>query len=291
MEQQLGQSPGTVSRILWHFTGGPLWNDNERRQNKSPKPARQAHKNLRSILKSGELRLGSYREVVRVRTSQRKYNKAKKSFELRTNVPRELVSAPVCCLADVPVIHLSYLAPRYGKFAVGFHRESVVRHGFNPVFYALEDAASVNSIYRGFSQLRNMSSVLVREGITTAQALVRDYVEEHELDGPAEEDPFEVLDYAADDLDDSVGEVRESFEKFLALVKTFAPDEFGTIYCEREWRALNVFSFKPEDIAMVVIPRTVGKLRYFDPFVRSLSQSPLLPRSVPVVPWEDLVEH
>jgi hypothetical protein len=31
-------SPGTVSKILWHFTGGPRWNEVEKRQEATPKP-------------------------------------------------------------------------------------------------------------------------------------------------------------------------------------------------------------------------------------------------------------
>jgi hypothetical protein len=285
------QTPGTVSRILWHFTGGPLWNAEERRQNRAPKPAAQAYQNLRSILKGRELQLGSYREVVRVRTTRRKYDKAKRRFEVERNVQRELVSAPVCCLADVPIIHLSYLAERYGKFVVGFHRDAVVRGGFNPVFYALEDAAAVNATYRGFNHLRNITTEVVRLGGESAKDAIGDYLRENLLDDAPEEDGFEILFSAADDLDHFAEKTRESFEKFLALVKTFAPDEFGTIYCEREWRALTAFRFESKDVAMVVVPRAVGKKPYFGPFTSSLSRSSLLPRSVPVVPWEDLVEH
>lgn len=196
--EQLGQSPGTVSRILWHFTGGPAWNADERKQNKAPKPAALAYHNLRSILRTKELRLGAYREVVRVRTTRRKYNRAKRAFEVQKYVQRELVSAPVCCLADVPVMHLSYLASRYGKFAIGFHRDAVVRHGFNPVFYALEDAASVNSIYKGFSQLRNVTAEVVRLGGERARQAIEEYIQEQNLDGAPEDDGFEVLFGAAD---------------------------------------------------------------------------------------------
>jgi hypothetical protein len=133
-----------------------------------------------------------------VRTTRRKYNRAKRAFEVQKYVQRELVSAPVCCLADVPVMHLSYLASRYGKFAIGFHRDAVVRHGFNPVFYALEDAASVNSIYKGFSQLRNVTAEVVRLGGERARQAIEEYIQEQNLDGAPEDDGFEVLFGAAD---------------------------------------------------------------------------------------------
>ena len=180
MEQSC-QSPGTVSRILWHFTGGPTWNAAKEKQGTSPKPAAQAYKNLQGILKSRELRLGGYKEVVRIKRTVRKFNKASRSYEVRTNVASKLVSAPVCCLADVPIVHLSYLALRYGKFAIGFHRDTVVRHGFNPVFYTLEDAAAINSIYRGFSQLKNVDSEVVRLGLEFAREAIEAFVKSQHL--------------------------------------------------------------------------------------------------------------
>jgi hypothetical protein len=60
-------TPGTVSKILWHFTGGPVWNSERKKQSDLAKPSDQAYFNLKSILKSGVLRLGDYKEVVRVR--------------------------------------------------------------------------------------------------------------------------------------------------------------------------------------------------------------------------------
>ena len=53
-------SPGTVSEILWHFAGGPVWNAETKAQDSSPKPASDAYNNLKSILKSRVVRLGSF---------------------------------------------------------------------------------------------------------------------------------------------------------------------------------------------------------------------------------------
>ncbi len=39
-------SPGTVSRILWHFTGGPRWNEAEKRREKKLKATRTAYEYL-----------------------------------------------------------------------------------------------------------------------------------------------------------------------------------------------------------------------------------------------------
>ncbi len=44
--------PGTVSEILWHFTGGPRWNKNLNRQDAELKPPDEAYAALSSILAS-----------------------------------------------------------------------------------------------------------------------------------------------------------------------------------------------------------------------------------------------
>ena len=64
-------TPGTVSKILWHFTGGPTWNMDKNKQNISPKPAKDAYQCMISIIESKELRTGNYSEVVKVRVKRR----------------------------------------------------------------------------------------------------------------------------------------------------------------------------------------------------------------------------
>jgi hypothetical protein len=285
-------SPGTVSRILWHFTGGPVWNESERKQGSSPKPAVRAYENLKSIIRARQLRLGGYKEVIRVRFDERRrYNPTTKKNEIERNVSEELTSSPVCCLADVPVIHLSYLAQRYGKFAIGFHRESVVRHGFNPVFYALENARSILSIYRGLGQIESIDGEIFRLcGQYTRESVDAFLASNGLAEGP--DDAFlTIIPQQADYLDESLREARASLGDFLGLVKTFSPEEFGSIYCEREWRSLEPYTFTYDDIAMIVLPRKVGATAYFQPFCEKAFHALNLPSTIPVVPWEDLVEH
>jgi hypothetical protein len=125
--------PGTVSQILWHFTGGPRWNEAENRQNVRRKSPASAYAALRGILRAQELRVGGYKEVVKVRLPSVRVRDAKtKTWRVEYNVERVMKSAPVCCLADIPIVHLAYHARRYGKFAIGFHREAALRNGFNP---------------------------------------------------------------------------------------------------------------------------------------------------------------
>ncbi len=49
-------SPGIVSKILWHFTGGPRWDASKNRQEDKPKPIDDAYAALIAVLKSRELR-------------------------------------------------------------------------------------------------------------------------------------------------------------------------------------------------------------------------------------------
>jgi hypothetical protein len=76
----------------------------------------------------------------------------------------------------------------------------------------------------------------------------------------------------------------------VAFVKTFRRTEFSTINCEREWRSTHEFTFEI-DVAMVVVPRFIGGVHYFVNFVEKVVPALRIPRRVPVVAWDDLVEH
>lgn len=279
----MSDAPGTVSKILWHFTGGPTWNAAENRQNKTPKPAAAAYAALQGILETRELRIGQYKEVVKVRVPEvRNYDSRTRTFTTKKNVLTELESASVCCLADIPVVHLSYHASRYGKFAIGFHRECAIRNGFNPVLYTLHDTKIIQSIYQGFGELKYVDADAVRSAAS-------------EIEGAAEDNDdvssaVTDIEMAADDIESAVDEAKESIERVLAFIKTFDSNEFSTIYCEREWRATEALKFDYSDVAMLVIPRRVGKEEYFAKFVANEVKRLKVPRSIPVVPWEDLVE-
>lgn len=97
-------TPGTVSKILWHFTGGPLWNCEKNCHETCPKPAQQVFDRLVSILRSRQLRTGSYREVVKVLVPKRKVrNPTTKQLEIVKDSVVTVESVPVCCLADIPI--------------------------------------------------------------------------------------------------------------------------------------------------------------------------------------------
>lgn len=269
-------TPGTTSRILWHFTGGPAWNDRTERQDDQPKPCPKAYRALCGILETSELRLGSYHEVVKVAVQGLSHYRDEQGRERsrRKRFLMPLRSAPVCCLADIPIKHLGYHAERYGKFAIGFHRNAVIKNGFNPVFYARHHSRVLRTIHEGFAQIECLDLNYLR-------MITQDHA------------PYPgrlLIEAEADTLERSVDSAREGIRYFLAFVKTFAPDEFATIYSEREWRAIKPYRFSHADVAMIVLPRVVKRRHYFDRFMETVLPTLNLPRSVPVVSWEDLVE-
>jgi hypothetical protein len=283
--QQKG-TPGTVSRILWHFTGGPLWDTEKKRQRARPKNADDAYAALVSILKTKALRLGQYRECVVAKYRIRKVDPKTKET---TFEPKEKVfeSAQVCCVADIPIAHLAYHSHRYGKFAIGFHRDAIVRQKFSPVFYSLHDAAPLQYLRRGISSLNSIAE--------NAEASASD-VWSFEHDAKCEEghpldDTYELSEFkdAFESIEKSAQHAREELEHSLAFLKTFSQSEFSTVYCEREWRSVKEFAFELNDVAMIVLPRRIADQSFFDSFVKQNCRK--LPRSIPVVPWEDLIEH
>ena len=248
-----------------------------------------------SILKSNELRLGEYRERMKVHLPKlRRFNKKTRKMEELKNTTVSMESSQVCCLSDIPVAHLSYHAKRYGKFAVGFHREAAVRHGFNPVFYTLYNSNVPRSIRKVHVKMRKVAA----NSIYTIADDIKDYIQDLEdLDYEQTRDVERDLNRSLSDLrdginamEDAVSSAQRGFKEFLAFVKTFDKKEFTSIYCEREWRSTEQFSFELDDLAMIVLPKSGRGMSYFNDFVTG-KYALKLPRSIPVVPWEDLIEH
>jgi hypothetical protein len=157
------------------------------------------------------------------------------------------------------------------------------------VFYALHDAEVLRSLHETFAELDNLAppnfdaSGVIRE-VETLECKDGHTVA---LDGPS----CSQIESAIEDISAVAQTARSRLEQFLAFVKTFASDQFSTIYCEREWRSTKPFPFTLSDVAMVVLPKTGGDKCLFDEFVSHASVTLRLPRSIPIVPWEDLIEH
>ena len=206
-------------------------------------------------------------------------------------MPKVLTSDPVCCLADIPIVHLGYHAERYGKIAIGFHRKSAILHGFNPVFYQLHDSPVLLSIYETFAELGDADTTDMENVVSNLDSeignLQCDEGHDVEVDSSSLLGDLETgLHY----LSGSLSSALKSFDKFLAFVKTFDESEFGTIYCEREWRSTSLFKFTFNDISMIALPRNSGAGDHFARFLGDAASIPL-PPSVSVVAWDDLVEH
>ncbi|MEO8593484.1 MAG: abortive infection system antitoxin AbiGi family protein [Candidatus Solibacter sp.] len=220
----------------------------------------------------------------------RRYNAQTQKHEVLIDAPVILESSPVCCLADIPTAHLSYHASRYGKIAIGFHRDAAVRHGFNPVFYTLHTTAILRSLNRSLAKLDTLTpEALLREAEWDLDSQVRDLECEHGHPVDLDKTSFHASD-ALGEIEGTVGDVEDGLRQFLAFIKTFDQQEFSTIYCEREWRATAEFKFTLDDVAMIVLPKS-GDVSYFDTFVSETARKIKLRRSIPIIPWEDLVEH
>lgn len=104
-------SPKTRSKTLWHFTGGPLWDEKNNCQMDKLKSPQTAFDNLCSILKSGQLRVGSYHEVIKlVVPVQKTYDLKTRKIKIEKNVPKTMATSAVCCLADIPITELFHHA-------------------------------------------------------------------------------------------------------------------------------------------------------------------------------------
>ncbi len=75
--------------------------------------------------------------------------------------------------------------------------------------------------------------------------------------------------------------------------KTIEEKELETIYCEREWRPINDFKFQFNDVAMIILPKKVNDDNsfYFDIFIKKEIDRLSIHREIPIVAWEDLIEH
>lgn len=281
----MASRPGTVSKILWHFTGGPLWNDVTNKQLTELKPAIKGYDALKAILASKELRVGQYHEIVKVIVPEKRhYDVKNRKVVILNNHPVTVKSKPVCCVADIPLQHIDYHSNRYGKIAIGFHRESIIKAGFNPVMYTLENTALLNSIYQGYSAVDDVDPYSAVSEMESLQDKIYNTLEENDIDDYIDTScVVRELDW----IDSAHKRLNESFSNFLAYIKTFDSTEFDSIYCEREWRSTINYSFSLNDIAIIVLPREQEGEQFYEKFLTEVD----LPKTVTIARWEDLIEH
>jgi hypothetical protein len=276
-------SPGTVSKILWHFTGGPKWNDTANMQEETPKNPEDAYLALLGILSSHELRIGKYKEIVHVENPWfQMIGRGSMIVDPSRTMPGVIESSPVNCVADIPIMHLSYHSQRYGKMAIGFHRESVVKHGFSPVAYHLVGSPRLESVHQTY----NITTFIAEARQSDLDLIAANVRKPHEPTGYVR-DASGAMVPTRDPIDHHIEVLNKGMLDLLGFIKSFKHEEFDSIYTEREWRSLSPFNFGHADVSMVVLPRGGG---YFERFVAE-SDTIGLPKTVSIVAWEDLVEH
>lgn len=287
-----------------------------KKQRLRPKPPKQAYIALKKILRSKTLRIGGFREIIRKQTPQKRRRKPDGSWEYVYGDPVEYESLNVCCLADIPIQHLAYHARRYGRFAIGFHRDAALDHEFNPVLYAPEHSFVIDDLYQVLTGVKEIETLVALGSLeklmdrigrisnklaseadrlsTHESAKIRECAERLDRLALEADDVYEGIQDRSDqtfDIECSIEDAREALERAIAYVKTFKHDEFGTIYCEREWRSIDPYVFDLKHVAMIVLPKRAGKMNYFEDFVKKQVKKLKIPSDIPVVPWEDLIDH
>lgn len=265
----MAQRPGTVSKILWHFTGGGKQIGDDPSERSELKPVNEAVDILYKIMQGTVLKASSQPDMFKVtnlrfKTQVRDGRKGLLSYYEQSKKE----TSRVVCLAEIPIQHLHFHASRYGKVAIGFHRQAVFDSGFNPVAYISdhsEVAKSISNIHSVIGQLAE--DPLVALGLEQSFG-------SHEQRAKIKFGAANCAEFLLDQL-----------VKVMANVKSFSEIEFDTVYCEREWRATHDFHFYTDAVAMIVLPKVGG---YLDQFIKD---HPQIPRHIPIVSWEDLIEH
>jgi hypothetical protein len=276
------EKPGTVSTILWHFTGGPIWDKEFQKQSNECKSNRVALKNLTNILRTKELRLGSYREIAKhIIKEQKIYDFDIMQKVIQENIPITFESYPICCVAEIPIQHLSYHSKRYGKFAIGFYRDSLLQK-FRPVTYILENDKVLFHLMNAYKE-----SIFMKDDFNEMPNQIMGNIDFDKSEENVRK--VKLLCGLLFDRKKRIDYIGEVVKRYISYIKTISYEEFATIYCEREWRSIETFRFNYSDIAFIVLPKSYFlkcKNEYINYFAKILH----IPRSIPIIQWENIVE-
>jgi hypothetical protein len=276
------EKPGTVSEILWHFTGGPIWDEQHQKQSNICKSARVAFKNIVNILRTMELRLGNYREIARnIIEEQKIFDLDIMQEKIEKNVPIIFESLPISCVAEIPIQHLSYHSKRYGKYAIGFRRNSLLKQ-FRPVTYIFENDKVLFHLINACKE-----AILIKNDINDMPDQIMQNIDF--VKSEKNNKKVKLLCGLLSDRGKRIEYVEQVVKRYISYIKTMSYEELDTIYCEREWRSIETYKFKYSDIAFIVLPRSYFlkcNSEYINYFTRILN----IPRSIPIIPWEDFIE-
>lgn len=289
----LFSKPITHSDILWHFTGGAPWNSKLQRQSQKLKNMSKAFEAFCSILSEKNLRVGGYHEIIeRIIPKKEVYNRKTSKSNVTKNYCEKVNTVPVCCVADIPREGLSYHSKRYGKFGIGFRRNSLIKAGFNPVFYTLSNQKIISHFYDAQHALESSGDVVgavddlqdqienIKDQISKNES--NDYDNDHYIDTDVDIDSAKG---EAESLESSVAEASNELAKAMAFIKTFSMDEFDTIYAEREWRSVKPFKFGWKDIEALLLPK---EKKYYERFQKDWRSKLDIPARVKILSWDDL---
>lgn len=257
--------PGTISKILWHFTGGPTWDSSKEQYSSERKSERNAFECLTNILKSRELKVGNFREVISVNG-------------------KSLATRRVCCVADIPIAHLGFHGDKYGKIAIGFNRSALINARFNPVFYIKEDKPALLRFHEALTSLQSLDI-----GAEQFMALATgDLRNENEVDQKTRD----ALVNSLARIKTRVENASKQLTLLLSFFKTLKENDFDSIFCEREWRNDISLKFGYQDVAMIILPKIADDgENYHSNFIKNHAENLVIPREIPIVSWEDLIEH
>lgn len=230
--------------------------------------------------------LGGFHELIKVRIAEETtYSSHLRRHVTRRNQIRGIKTSPVCCVADIPLSELHYHSRRYGRFAIGFHRQSLINSGFNPVLYTEENGKIVHNFYGAQHTLSSLDESEIVQAADDLASSIESEVQEVNANYDLNFDTSEV-ESAAENIVADANEALEQMKSSLAFVKTYKSRDFEKIYAEREWRSVSEFNFQMSDIAMLLLP-TSSNADHFKNFVtRAVSQLGL-PKSVSIVRWQD----
>jgi hypothetical protein len=280
------KQPKTHSDILWHFTGGKTHNIKNHKESKNLKSLKTAFEILKTILKTKNLKVGSYHEYIKcVMPSQQIYNDKNNRLEIKKNVPSVITTSPVCCVADIPLSELFHHGKRYGKIAIGFKRNSLIKAGFNPVFYTLHTTEIIQNFFHTQNSLEQSDF-----GIEDIVSDIENEISTLECESCGNEQTFCNVDLTAlsdssSDISAHIDDTLELLSNTLAFIKTFDRTEFNTIYSEREWRSVMSFEFNWNDVAALILPRKNG---YHQKFINDIKPNLKLPSTIKVYCWEEI---
>ncbi|MCT2536402.1 abortive infection system antitoxin AbiGi family protein [Aquibacillus koreensis] len=126
--------PRYYSNIYWHFTGGPVSNNqtNIWHQSRSLRDVK-----VHSSLKTPKEALGNLENILSSKTLKAT------STEY---ISEEVETKKFCCVCDIPLNDLIYHRMYYGDYAIGFRAKYIHAH-FHPVLYIDPYYASLNNTH------------------------------------------------------------------------------------------------------------------------------------------------